>query len=395
VPNTWDLSPLIRKLQTYIDDQILSGISFVIYKDGQRVGGEELGYADMASGRKMASDTIFRIFSNSKIITTAAAMCCHDEGHFQLDDPLEAYIPSFANLKVLRSNQASSLETEPLRHKPTVRQLLSHSAGFSYGFLMESPVDELYNKARLLDPHSNLAQMVDKLSELPLAYQPGTGFQYSISTDILSRLIEIWSGSRFSEFLQSRIFEPLAMKDTGFYVPENQKHRLSTNYIPINMSDPMAPGLKVMDDSLMGGYLAPRSLESGGGGLVSTLGDYATFFRMLEGLGQIDGQRILSDSAVREMTRNQLPQHVYYKSNTWPMPDTVFGLGVAIKTAPQQGEPEEAINEYHWGGIAGTHSWTAPKAGLTALVFTQRHFGYCHPFSYDFKRMVYEALANH
>lgn len=148
-----------------------------------------------------------------------------------------------------------------------------------------------------------------------------------------------------------------------------------------------------MDDSMMGGYLAPKPMESGGGGLVSTLGDYTTFLKMLIGKGVVGDTRILQEDTVNLMTSNQLPAGVKYQSSMWQMPDTLFGLGVAVKTAPQEGEPVSAIGEYHWGGISGTHTWVAPGANIAALVFTQRYMGYCHPFAYEFKHLVYEALA--
>lgn len=391
---TYDFSGVYSSLQSYIDRDLLSGVSVVLLANNEIVDSKTLGYADTGSKKKISEDTIFRIYSNTKIITSVAAMCCYEKGCFELDDPLDKYIPKFSRLAVLKKESQTATGTEALASRPSVRQLMCHNAGFSYGFLMESPVDELYNKARILDPQTTLSEMVDKLADLPLASQPGTRFQYSLSTDVLARLVEIWSGQPFGEFLKERIFKPLQMIDTGFYLPADKHDRLATQYLPLNPLDPMEPGLTVGDDQAMGSYFEPKPMESGGGGLVSTIGEYTRFLRMLIAEGEFEGARILKPETVKLMHTNQLPAGITFQSNTWPMPNTVFGLGLAIKTAPGEGEPEEAIDEFHWGGIAGTHTWISLRAGIAALVFTQRFPGFCHPFSYDFKREVYSAMSS-
>lgn len=380
-------------IQKYVDNNLLSGASAVVLKDNEPVDFKTWGYADIESKRPIEADTIFRIYSNTKIVTAVAAMILYEEGAFELDDPLEKYLPALANRMVLKAGSQDLADVEPATSKPTVRQVMCHNAGFSYGFLMESPIDAIYNQRNMMEPESTLEGMIEKLADIPLAYQPGARWQYSVGSDILARLVEVWSGKTFIEFLQERIFGPLGMVDTDFYVPESKHARFATNYAPVDPMQPMQPGLNVAPDALVGGYLKPKSFMSGGGGLVSTLGDYTNFIRMLIGNGEFDGVRILKPETIQLMRTNQLPEGVGVQLPNWMMPATVFGIGLALKTGPHEGEPESATDEFHWGGMAGTHSWIAPRANLAGLIFTQRLPGFWHPFSHEFKRLVYAAAA--
>tara|TARA_A100001037_G_C15098649_1_gene612820 strand:+ start:244 stop:1422 length:1179 start_codon:yes stop_codon:yes gene_type:complete len=388
-----DLSAIAPAMQRYIDDEILVGISAVVLQDNQPVYEAHFGHMNIAAGKPMAADTIYRIYSNTKIVTSVAAMCLHEDGLFDLDDPLDRWFPKFANLRVLASPSSDPSDTVPLERVATVRELMCHNAGFSYGFLQESPVDALYTRHGVIDPRSTLAAMEDKLAEIPLANQPGVRWQYSVSTDLLARLVEIWSGQSFPDFLAQRIFEPLGMADTGFIVPPGKVGRFAENYAPDNPLDPMAPGLTPAPDALVGTYLEPKPMTSGGGGLVGTIGDYTRFMQMLGGGGALGETRVLRAETVDLMHTNQLPEGVAVSLPNWIMPNTQFGLGLAIKTAPADGETDQAIGEYHWGGMAGTHSFIAPRAGLTGLLFTQRMPGFWHPFYHEFKRLLYQAAA--
>ncbi|MFP6805651.1 MAG: serine hydrolase domain-containing protein [Pseudomonadales bacterium] len=383
-----------QAIQKFVDDNLLSGASALVLKDDKIVDYKNWGYADTESKRPFAEDTIFRIYSNTKIITSIAAMCLFEDGKFKLDDPLDQHLPQLANLRVLKAGSSDPTETEALQSRQTIRQLVSHQAGFSYGIFAESPVDSLYMKSKVLDPSSTLEALVDKLANLPLAYQPGSRWQYSASTDVLARLVEVWSGQTFIEFLKERIFEPLGMPDTDFYVPEEKHHRLATNYVPVDPMDPLKPGLEVAPDTVMGGYLEPKPLMSGGGGLVSTLPDYLKIIRLLANGGEINSVRILKEETVAMMHSNQLPDGMGVQLPNWFMPNTVFGIGLAIKTQGLEGEPAEAVDEYHWGGLAGTHTWISPGAGVAALIFTQRLPGFWHEFSHEFKRQVYKAIVS-
>lgn len=391
--NNHDFSPVHEALAKRIEDDFLVMAATVVLEGQDVVDLHLAGHRDREAGAPIREDSIYRIYSNTKPITSVAAMTLWEAGKFDLDDPLEKHLPVLAGLKVLRPGAKDVADVAPLDAPPTVRQLMCHTAGFSYGFLMESPVDERYQAEGILAGRLTLEQMVERLAHLPLAYRPGERFQYSVATDVLARLVEVWSGQRFGDYLAERLFAPLGMTDTGFHVPAAQQHRFCANYAPVDPLDPLKPGIVAAPESIGGGYLSPKPWQSGGGGLVSTLGDYTRFVQMLMGGGALGDVRILDAATLAEMRRNQLPDGVAVQFPMWVMPDTVFGLGFAIKTAPAAGEPDTAIGEYHWGGMAGTHSWMSPAAGIAGIIFTQRLPGFWHPFSQDFKRLVYEAVG--
>ncbi|RMG75945.1 MAG: class A beta-lactamase-related serine hydrolase, partial [Bacteroidetes bacterium] len=238
-----------------------------------------------------------------------------------------------------------------------------------------------------------LAELSRKLGDLPLAYQPGTDWRYSFATDVAARLVEVLSGQRFDTYLRERIFQPLGMVDTDFWVPPEKQDRFVTMYAPTDLFDPMKPGLVKADDPREGVYNQPRTLLSGGGGLVSTVADYLAFLRMLVCEGSWGEARILEPDTVTLMRQNQLTDGVRVRFPMWTMPGTVFGLGLALKAELAPGEPEAMLDEYHWGGMAGTHSWVAPRIGLTGLCMTQRMPGFWHPFSHDFKALAYRIAG--
>ena len=380
-------------VRKYLDDDFLAMTASVVLEGGEPVDFRLWGHQDREAGVPIAADSIFRIYSNTKLVTSVAAMTLWEEGRFDLDDPLEKHLPPLRGLRVLREGATDAEDAEPLDMPPTVRQLMSHSAGFSYGFLLESPVDAVYTERNLSAPESTLEQLVAGLADIPLANRPGTRFQYSVATDVLARLVEVLSGERFDRYLARRIFAPLGMVDTDFHVPASKHGRFCVNYAARDPMDPMVPGLDAAPDTLLGSYLAPKSFLSGGGGLVSTILDYTRFIRMIVGGGALERTRILDAGTLELMRTNQLPEGAGVQFPFWHMPDTVFGLGFAIKTAPAAGEPDAAIGEYHWGGMAGTHSWMSPAADIAAIVFTQRLPGFWHPFSHEFKRQVYAAVT--
>ena len=376
-----------------IEDGFLVMAATVVLEGQDVVDLHLAGHRDREAGASIALDSIYRIYSNTKPITSVAAMTLWEAGKFHLDDPVEKHLPALSRLTVLREGATDAADAEPLDTPPTVRQLMCHNAGFSYGFLMESPVDALYQAEGLLTGSLSLTEMVERLGKLPLARRPGERFQYSVATDVLARLVEVWSGQRFGDYLAASIFEPLGMVDTGFHVPAGKHSRFCANYAPVDPLDPLKPGIVAAPESLGGGYLEPKPFQSGGGGLVSTIGDYTRFVQMLMGDGALGDTRILDASTLAEMRRNQLPDGMAVEFPMWVMPGTVFGLGFAIKTAPAAGEPDAAVGEYHWGGMAGTHSWMSPTAGIAGIIFTQRLPGFWHPFSQDFKRLLYQAVC--
>jgi CubicO group peptidase (beta-lactamase class C family) len=388
-----DFSEMHNKIQEYVDNDFLSGASSIVLKDNKIVDSKCWGFMDKEAGKETKADTIFRIYSNTKKIVTVAALCLLEDGCFDLDEPIAKYLPELGNLQVLKQGSKDLSQTEPLVSQPSIRQLMSHSAGFSYGIFAESLVDSLYVEKHVLDTEGSLKTLVEKLADIPLAYQPGTRWQYSVATDILARLVEIWSGMSIDEFLKLRVLNPLGMIDTDFFVPLEKQDRFAANYVPVDMMDPMKMGLNIAPDTLVGGYLSPKTFMSGGGGLVSTITDYTRFIQMLVGEGSVDDVRILKAETVLMMHENQLAKGIKVVLPLGSMPETVFGLGVAIKTIPAEGEPELAIGEFHWGGLAGTHTWISPDSGIAALIFTQRLPGFWHPFSHDYKRLVYKSFC--
>jgi len=364
----------------------------VVIKDDRIVDFQLQGYADIEKQAPIAEDTIYRIYSSTKIITAVAALMLYEEGCFQMDDPLAKYIPEFSNLKVLSAGATDVSQTEALKHPPTVRQVLCHNAGFSYGTFQESLVDTLYSEKQVLGRDHDLNVMCSLLADIPLAYQPGARWQYSVSSDIVGRLVEIWSGQTFGEFLKARIFDPLGMKDTDFYVHAGAESRLANMYMPEVPMQPMTGGLKPCPPGVVYGPQQPQ-LESGGAGLFSTITDYTRFVQMLMAEGSLDGTQILTPESINLMQQNQLPAGIQVQMPNWFMPDTLFGVGVAVKQAPAEGEPSSAIGEYHWGGVAGTQAFMSPQAKLAGLIFIQRMPGFWHPFYHDFKRLVYQATA--
>ncbi|MCY4656349.1 MAG: serine hydrolase [Gammaproteobacteria bacterium] len=388
-----DFSAVHRSLQDYIERDLLVMASSVILRGQQIIDFHMTGYQDREEEIPLAEDSIFRIFSNTKLITNVAAMMLWEEGAFSLEDKLYEYIPEFKNLVVLKKGSTDPTETEPLQQHATIKNLLTHTAGFSYGLFQESPVDLLYVGNGILSPKYTVEEMVSQLSQIPLANQPGFRWQYSVGVDVLGRLIEIWSGMSFGDFLRERIFKPLNMTDTDFYVPPEKANRFCAIYDPADMLDPMVPGLNLGTDGLVGGYLPGKPFESGGGGLVSTISDYTKFMQMLMGEGTLGDVTLLKPDTLRMMHTNQLEPGISVQLPNWEMPNTKFGFGFAIKESPMAGEPDAAIGEFHWGGLAGTHTWISPRLGIAALVFTQRMFGFWHPFSHEYKRLVYEALT--
>jgi CubicO group peptidase (beta-lactamase class C family) len=380
-------------MQRYVDDGILAAVHAVVLENGEPVDVIRCGYADIESRRPVTDDAIYRIYSNTKPITAVAVMRLYEAGSFRLDDPLDAYLPAFRDLRVLRAGAGDPADVERLRARPTIRQLLCHNAGFSYGLFHESPVDALYQAAGILSPRQTLSEMAAALAGIPLACQPGSRFLYSVSSDLLARLVEVWSGLRFGEYLERHIFAPLGMSDTGFHVPPGKHARLVTLYSPRQPLQPMAPGFVRTTETARNSFREPRALESGGGGLVSTLPDYLRFVQMLVNGGSHRRHRMLQPQTLALMRTNQLPRGVSVQFPDWSMPDTVFGLGFALKTAPAAGEPAAAIDEYHWGGMAGTHTFMSPRGNFAALLFTQRMPGFWHPFSHEFRRLVYRAIC--
>ena len=389
--NDHDFSAMHAAMRRYVDAQILAGVSSAVLVGRDLVDVNCVGWADKEQDVRLRVDHLFRVFSNTKLITSCAALLLFEEGRFGLDDPVERYMPQLANRRVLRPGATTLDDTEPARGSITIRHLMSHSSGLSYGLLDPgTTIYKAYNERKVLNPATPLSDMIETLAGLPLVFHPGTAWEYSVATDVLARLVEILSGQRFDAFIQSRIFDPLGMADTGFVVPAEKRHRLTAYYAGADLLDPMKPGLTRIDDApYPGAYLSSVPRLSGGGGLVSTLPDMVALLRsLLPG-----GPTLLKPETIALMMTNQLPPGVCIRfPRLGELPGKAFGLAGALTLAPSSIEPKGAAGEFEWGGIAGTHWWISPKANLAGLLMTQRQMAFWHPFSFEFKRLVYQAV---
>jgi CubicO group peptidase (beta-lactamase class C family) len=387
----YDFGAAHAAMRRYVDGDLLSGVSSAVLVGRDLVDVNCAGWADKEAQTPLRVDHIFRVFSNTKLVTSCAVLLLFEEGRLGLDDPIEKFIPQLANRRVLRSGATSLDETEPAKGSITIRQLMSHSSGLSYGiFDPGSTMYKAYNERKVLNPATTLAQMIDVLAELPLVYHPGTSWEYSVATDVLGRLVEIVSGQGFDQFIQSRILGPLGMVDTGFVVPEKDRARLVAYYAGADLVDPMKPGLTRTDDSpYPGAYLRPVPRLSGGGGLVSTLPDMVALIRsLLPG-----GPTLLKPDTIALLTTNQLVDGVWMR---FPMVGELrgkaFGLAGGLILEPSPIDHKDSTGEVFWGGVAGTQWWISPKANVAGLMMAQRQLGFFHPFVFEFKRLAYEAV---
>jgi CubicO group peptidase (beta-lactamase class C family) len=390
--NTYDFGTMHAAMRRYVDANILAGVSSAVLVGRDLVDVNCAGWADKERGVATRSDHLFRVFSNTKLITSCAALLLFEEGRFRLDDPIERFMPQLAKRRVLRPGAAALEDTEPARGPITIRHLMSHSAGLSYGLLDPgSIIYKAYNERKVLNPASPLSDMIDTLADLPLVFHPGTGWEYSVATDVIARLVEIVSGQRFDAFIQSRILDPLGMVDTGFVVPEAKRPRLAAYYAGADLEDPLKPGLTRADDApYPQAYLRQFPRLSGGGGLVSTLPDMVALLRSL----LAGGPTLLKPETIALMMINQLPDGTWIRfPRLGEIPGKAFGLAGALTVAPSSLDPKESTGEFQWGGIAGTHWWISPRMNIAGLLMTQRQMAFWHPFSFEFKQLVYQAVG--
>jgi CubicO group peptidase (beta-lactamase class C family) len=389
---TRDFAAVRAAMQRYVDQEILAGVSWCVLRGREIADQQCVGLADREANIALRGDHIFRAFSNTKLVTTCALMLLVEEGRIGLDDSVEKFLPQLANRKVLKAGAASLSDVEPALSPITVRRLLSHTSGLSYGIFDPGTVlFKAYNEAGVLNPRTPLADFIDKLAELPLAYHPGASWEYSVATDVLGRVVEVVSGKTLDAFFKARIFDPLGMVDTGFFVPPAEQGRLVAYYRGADMLDPMKPGLSRIDDlPYPQAYRKPFARLSGGGGLVSTLPDMLALVRAL--LPGPDG--LLKPETIRQMMTNQLPDGQTIRFATLgPIPGKAFGLGGAVTVAPTPFDPPNSTGEFQWGGLAGTHWWICPQANTAGVLMAQRELGFWNPFFFEFKRLAYEAAG--
>ncbi len=387
----YDFGPAHAAMRRYVDGDILSGLSSAVLVGRDLVDVNYIGWADKEAQVPLRVDHMFRVHSNTKLITSCAALLLFEEGRFQLDDPIERFIPQLANRRVLRQGATSLDETEPAKSSIIIRHLMSHSSGLSYDiFDTGTLIFKAYKERKVLNPATTLAEMVDVLADLPLVYHPGTSWEYSVAIDVLARLVEIISGQRFDKFIQSRILGPLGMVDTGFVVPERSRGRLAAYYAGADVMEPMKPGLTRMDDApYPGANLRPVPRLNAGGGLVSTLADMVALIRsLLPG-----GSNLLKPDTIALMMTNRLPDGVWIRfPRLGELHGRGFGLAGALILEPSPLDHKDSTGEFYWGGSAGTQWWISPRTNVAGVMMTQRQMAFFHPFAFEFKRLAYEAV---
>ena len=367
----------------YVDGGYLPGVLTYVFRKGQLVHTGICGHMDIGRGKKMREDAIFRIYSMSKPITAVALMMLVEEGLIGLDDAVHTHIPAWKGLGVYASGTPSLLADAPPSFMTTqtlrpmkIVDLATHTSGLTYGFMMRTAVDAAYRRAKVTDRQTpgGLQGMIDQLAQIPLDFSPGTAWNYSVSIDVLGYLIEKLSGRSFSEFLRTRLFEPLGMNDTAFHVPADKTERFTSCYQP----ETRGGGLKLQDDARESTYGKPPTLESGGGGLVSTAHDYLRFCRMMLNGGTLDGVQILSPKTVALFSLNYLPEGREIADMALPgmfsesgYAGVGFSLGCGVNVDVAKTRLPGSVGEYFWGGAAATAFWIDPKEALTVVFMTQ------------------------
>ena len=378
-----------------VDEGKLPGLLSVVLRRGQIAHAHVCGKADIGRGTPLRYDTIFRIYSMTKPLTSVAIMMLYEEGRFQLDDPITRFLPCFSNMRVLTGGARGKWESVPAVRDITFRDLLTHTAGLTNGNMAATLVDAQYREAGIDFTFGtcSLGEMVERLAEMPLLAQPGTQWNYSVATDVLGHLVAVISGQPFDAFLEERIIRPLGMVDTGFDVPAEKLSRLAANYGPGKNGE-----LTVIDDPADSRYAAKRPIASGGSGLVSTASDYVRFCQMMLNKGELEGVRLLGRKTVELMTSNHLGGDMAdmgqprFSESTYE--GIGFGLGFSVMLDPAKAQILGTAGEYAWGGVASTAFWIDPAEDMAVLLFTQLMPSWTYPIRREARILTYAAIIN-
>ena len=377
-------------LQSYVDEGELAGVVSMIARRGEVVHLDHYGTLNKETGQEVEQDSLFRIYSMTKPITSLAIMMLYEEGRLQLNDPVSNYLPEFSDLKVASNGGA----LQDVDREMTIQMLLTHSAGLTYGVFGDTLVDRQYREAGVM-VSPDLETFVDRVGNMPLQYQPGTRFHYSIAIDVLGAIVERVSGQSFGSFLQERVFNPLQMENTFFQVPSDKVNRFGTNHT----FNPATGELEVSDRPESSNFVNRRTFESGGGGLISTAEDYMRFSQMVLNGGELDGARIIGSKTLEYMTQNHLPgifgDHGQHPGDQLPgfANGTGFGLGFAVAEDQTAVGGIGSDGEYYWGGAAGTIFWIDPEEELIGIVMIQ-HMNVQIPLRATFKALAYGAIID-
>lgn len=392
------LTHLNKYFEHYVDDGRLPGFHLVVSRHGKVAHQHRYGMRDMEASLPVDADTIWRIYSMTKPITSVALMMLVEEGKLLLTDPVSKFIPAFGDSRVWRGGSVVKPLTEPVTEPMLVWHLLTHTAGLTYGFLYQSAVDDIYRRNGYewgVPRGFTLAEACDAWAQMPLLFQPGTEWNYSVATDVVGRLVEVVSGLALDEFFTRRIFAPLGMHDTSFFVSEDNASRLAALYQP----DPATRLAKRLDVMGKAALRAPSFL-GGGGGLVSSAHDYHRFMQMLAGDGELDGVRLLSPRTVRLMTMNHLPGNADISEFGRPIDlenaydGFGFGLGFSVLINPAAAKLHGSLGDFGWGGAASTTFWIDQVEGVTAEFYTQLLPSSTWPLRPYFRSLVYQALVD-
>jgi CubicO group peptidase (beta-lactamase class C family) len=362
-----------------VSDGRVAGMTTLLARHGKVVEFKTYGKTSLETGEAMPKDEIFRIYSMSKPLTGVAMMILFEQGKWRLDDPVTRYVPEFKNLKVMveADKDGNITKTEPMKRPPTMREIMSHTAGFGYGLGDEHPVDKLYRSKQVLGS-TGLHQMIERTAEIPLMYQPGTSWSYSSAVDIQGYIVEKLTGKTLGQFLQENVFGPLKMKDTAFYTGPEKARRLAAVYVAERGQTKIHEASDLFGQK-MPDYSKPPAMESGGGGLTSTTMDYARFCQMMLNKGELDGVRVLSPASIELMDTNVIPHNVLVTTNGTSgirFNEAVgFGLDFQVDNDPRRAGSLEGKNTMSWGGAAGTWFWIDPTNDVLFVGMIQRMGG--------------------
>lgn len=383
--------------QRYVDAGRLPGTRLLVYRRGEIMHSTAQGFADVERKVPVRDDTIFRIYSMTKPITTVAFMMLVEEGRVALDEPVHKYIPEWANLGVFQAGVTAPFLTKPPARPMQIIDLLRHTSGLTYGFQQRTNVDAAYRALKIgeVEKSGTLTSMISDLAKIPLEFSPGDAWNYSVSTDVVGYLVEKIGGKPFEQFLQERIFDPLGMTDTSFFVPSDKAHRFAACYAADGKG-----GLTLQDDPATSSFLSPPSMISGGGGLCSTTADYLTFCRALLNGGALGDVRLLAPKTITLMTSNHLPGGRDLTEMSKSMFSEAsyagigFGLGFSVTMNPAKTMIPGSAGEYAWGGAASTAFWIDPAEQMIAIFMTQLLPSSAYPIRRELRTMTYSAITD-
>ena len=383
-------------MKGWVDSGKLPGVTVCVMRKGQLAFAETYGKMDVERNKPVRPDTIFRIYSMTKPLTSTAIMMLYEEGRFQLDDPISRFIPAFKNPRVYAGGSRGKIDSVPAEREITFRDLLTHTSGLTYGFMESNPVDALYRAKDCVEygaAETSLKQVTEKLATFPLIAQPGKAWNYSVATDVLGYLVEVISGQPFEQYLVEKVIKPLGMIDTDFFVPAAKHERFAANY------QAGADGkLQLIDDPGKSRYLSPRKVNSGGGGLVSTASDYLRFAKFMLNKGELDGVRLLGRKTVELMTMNHLKGDMAdmgmprFSESTYY--GVGFGLGFSVMIDPAKAHILGSPGEFAWGGAASTAFWCDPAEDMAVVLLTQLMPSSTYPIRRELRVLTYQAIVD-